>query len=76
MTDKTKKIVKVSGLIAVAVGTAAVCIAGGSIQSVTGIVTAVGAAVTAVSAVILAILKLHKNSLLSTVEIVGFYYSF
>lgn len=55
MTDKTKKIVKISGLCAVVVGTVAVVIAGGDDATVTGIAALAGAAVAAVGAVIAAI---------------------
>lgn len=55
MTNKTKKIVKISGLCAVVVGTVAVVIAGGDVATVTGISTLAGAAVAAVGAVIAAI---------------------
>lgn len=55
MTAKTKKIVKISGLCAVVVGTVAVVIAGGDVATVTGIATLAGAAVAAVGAVIAAI---------------------
>lgn len=55
MTDKNKKIVKISGLCAVVVGTVAVVIAGGDVATVTGIATLAGAAVVAVGAVIAAI---------------------
>ena len=57
MSDKTKKIVRTTGLCAVAAGTVAVIIAGGDGKTVGGIVTLTGAAVTAVAAVVLAILK-------------------
>lgn len=57
MSDKTKKIVKIAGLSAVAVGTTAVIVAGGDAKTAAGIVTLTGACVTAVSALFLAIVK-------------------
>ena len=77
MSDKTKKIVMISGLCAVAAGTVAVCVAGGDVTTASGIVTLTGAAVTAVSAVVVAIIgfwKQQKESPLPTVEVAGFLY--
>lgn len=55
MTDKTKKIVRIGGLIAVAAGTVAVILTGGNVETVSGVVTLAGAAVTAVAALVIAI---------------------
>lgn len=64
MSEKTAKIVRDAGLIAVAAGTIAVCVSVGAsagVEQATKIVALTGAAVTAVAAVILAIFGKAKN---------------